>query len=254
MQIIRARARAGHPWVFANDILDPPVAALKPGGTVEVLDSRGQFVGRGYANPHSLIAVRMLTGSRVEIDAEFFRERLRRAVALRERVLPGRRSYRLCAGEADGMGGLVLDRFGDVLVAQITTLGMESRRDALAEAIEDVVAPRGVVARDDASARGMEGLGGEARLWFGEVPERVVFEEAGVAMEADPWRGQKTGYFFDQADNRAFLRARASGARVLDLYSNTGAWALQALAGGAVEAVAVESSMPTASLDRKSVV
>jgi 23S rRNA (cytosine1962-C5)-methyltransferase len=248
---VRARVRPGHVWIFANDVLDPPVARLEPGQAVDVVDERGRPVGRGYANPHSLICIRLVARGPVDLESvDLWRDRLATAWAWRQRALPGRRSMRVCAGEADGLPGLVVDRYEDVLVAQITTFGMDRRRDLLRAALDAVFAPRGVVARDDASARVHEGLGGEANVWFGDVPAEVEFEESGVSLATDPLHGQKTGFFFDQAENRAFLRARAAGARVLDLYAHVGGWALAAMAGGAREAVAVDSSATAVALVR----
>jgi 23S rRNA (cytosine1962-C5)-methyltransferase len=242
---VRANVRPGHPWIFANEILDPPVAALPPGDAVEVADPKGRVVGRGYCNPHSLITIRLLTRGEADIDAVgFYRERLHAALALRERVLPGRRSMRLCAGEADGLPGLILDRYEDVVVAQITTLGMERRKEFLRRAVKDVIAPRGAYLRNDVGARALEGLPTENELWFGEVPDRVRFDENGIQLEANPREGQKTGFFFDQAENRRFAASRCTGATVLDVYAHVGAWALYALAAGATSATTIDASGP----------
>lgn len=243
MRIVKARVRPSHPWVFSNEVVDPPVAALIGGEAVEVWDPRGRRVGVGYANPRSLISIRLISREVVDLDAvELYRERLRAAVALRERLFPWRTAMRVCAGEADGLPGLILDRYGDVLVAQVTTLGMEQRRPLLEAAIRDVLAPTGVVSRDDVGLRAMEGLAGEARVWWGEVPDRVAFEENGVRFVADLLHGQKTGFFFDQAENRAWMAARSRDTRVLDVYAHLGGWALHALKGGARGAVTVDSS------------
>jgi 23S rRNA (cytosine1962-C5)-methyltransferase len=249
---VRARARPGHPWVFANEIVDPPVAALPPGEAVEVVDPSGRVLGRGYCNPHSLITIRLMTRGEADLDApKLYAERLAAARALRERVLPGRRSYRLCAGEADGLPGLLLDKYEDVLVAQITTLGMDRRKPLLETAIREALAPRGVVLRTDVGARALEGLEvGESAVWFGDVPGRVTFDENGVRFAADPLAGQKTGFFFDQAENRRFGAARCAGQRVLDVYAHTGAWALHALVAGATDAVAIDASAGACDLIR----
>ncbi len=247
---VRVRARPGHPWVFANDVLDPPVAALPLGDAVEVVDPTGRVLGRGYCNPHSLITIRIVTRGDSDIDSPaFYVERLTATLALRARVLPGRRSFRICAGEADGIPGLLLDRYGDIVVAQLTTLGMERRKDVLKEAIIAAFAPAGGVIRNDVGARALEGLPESANeVWFGEVPARVEFDENGVRFQADPLEGQKTGFFFDQADNRAFAASRCSGARVLDVYAHTGAWALHALVAGATDAVTIDASAPACAL------
>ena len=242
---VTVRARPGHPWVFANEIVDPPVASLPPGDQVEVVDPAGRLLGRAYANPQSLITLRFVARGAVDIDAPaLYVERLAEAVALRRRLLPSRRSYRVVAGEADGLPGFILDRYEDVVVAQITTLGMERRRHLLEAAVREVIAPRGAMLRNDVASRVLEGLEGDNAVWFGDVPDRVAFDENGVKLVADVREGQKTGFFFDQAENRRFLAERCDGARVLDLYAHSGAWALGALLHGASHALAVDVSGP----------
>ncbi len=243
MRTVVGRPRPGHPWIFANDVLDPPVGKLIPGEQVAVVDPNNKFLGHGYVNPRSLITVRLLTRTRADIDhVGFWVERLRDAAALRERVFPGRTALRVCAGEADHLGGLIIDRYDDVLVVQMTAFGVDCRADLVRAAIEEVFHPKGVVRRDDIAVRAYEGLGGEAHVWWGEVPERAPFEENGVKYAADLVGGQKTGFFFDQAENRAWMGARAKGATVLDLYAHLGGWALTALHHGATSATAVDVS------------
>lgn len=240
---VTARARPFHPWIFSNEVVDPPVVALPPGGAVEVVDPKGRFLGRGYANPRSLISIRLYAGPDEDVDSvELYVARLRRAADWRARVLPGRRSLRVCAGEADGLPGLIVDRFEDCLSVQITSLGMESRAALILEALRTVHAPAGIVAKNDVGLRALEGLDLESRVWWGEVPARVPFEENGVRYEADLIGGQKTGFFFDQADNRLFMASRVAGARVLDVYAHLGGWALTAMTHGAASAVAIDSS------------
>lgn len=243
MQLVTARSRPGHPWVFSNEVVSPPVAQLVPGGAVEVRDPAGKFLGRGYGNAHSLIAIRLYCGpADLPDDPALYVRRFREALQLRERVVPGRRSYRLCAGEADALPGVIVDRYDDVLSVQITTRGMEDRRPLLRAALEEVVAPRGVVFRGDVPLREFEGLPLDKGVWWGEVPARVPFEENGVRFEADLVDGQKTGFFFDQAENRAFLASRCAGADVLDVYAHLGGWALVAMTHGAASAATIESS------------
>jgi 23S rRNA (cytosine1962-C5)-methyltransferase len=229
--------------VFSNEILDPPVASLPPGAQVEVADARGKVFARAYANPHSLIALRIVSRTSEDLDTLApWLARVRAAAELRARVLPGRRSLRVIAGEADHLPGLLVDRYEDVLVAQITTLGMEQRKDLLRAALEEVLAPRGVVLRNDVGPRALEGLSQENAVWWGEVPDRVAFEENGVKLLADVKEGQKTGFFFDQATNRAFGHPLCKDAEVLDVYAHTGAWALGALLHGARRATTIDIS------------
>lgn len=243
------RVRAGHPWVFSNEI-DGDVAALPAGGAVEVRDADGRFLGRGYANPASLISVRIVTRDRNAHpdDPRLYTEALRRALAWRERLLPGRASCRLVASEGDGLPGLVIDRYSDVLAVQVTTLGMETRLPLLEGAVREVFGPRGAWLRNDGGLRALEGLPLESREWFGEVPDQVPFEENGVQLVADVRSGQKTGFFFDQAENRAFAARVCAGLDVADVYANTGAWGLAALRAGAASATAVEVNPATCAI------
>lgn len=237
------RVRGGHPWVFANEI-DGDVAGLPLGGGVDVVDARGDLVGRGYANPRSLIAVRLLSrtaGAAID-DAGWFADRVRAAAQRRERSVPGRRSLRVVHGEADDLPGLVVDRYEDVLVVQIGTLGMHVRREALAAALREVFPGASAVVRGDGPARALEGLEPESAPWFGDPPGEVDIEENGVRFRVSVLDGQKTGHFFDQADNRAFAGARCAGLDVLDVYANGGGFGLYALAGGARRVLAVDRS------------
>jgi len=235
------RVASGHPWVFSNEI-DGDVSALPAGGVVDVTDSKGRFLGRGYANPASLITVRLLSKRRKEdIDhPAFYAQRLREALSLRQDVYPGRESLRLVFGEADRLPGLVVDRYDDVLSVQITTLGMEARKEQLAEALTQVLSPRGVVLRNDARVRDLEGLPRQNEAWFGDVPDVVTFDEAGLRFTTPPLGGQKTGHFFDQYDNKRAAAPLCRGRTVLDVYANTGGWALHALQAGATHATTVD--------------
>jgi 23S rRNA (cytosine1962-C5)-methyltransferase len=243
------RVRAGHPWIFSNEIdrltADPPDGSL-----VEVADHRGAFLGIAYLNRHSLIAARLLTRGRDEIDVEFFVRRLERAKRLRsgldggtEAATGGRTDARReVYGEGDQLPGLVVDRYGDWLAVQILTLGMEARADEIREALERVYAPRGVVRIADSPLRTLEGLPLERGIWWGEVPESIEVTVEGFRVEADLLRGQKTGLFLDQRRNRRLAESRARGRRTLDLFAYQGEWLLHALRGDASEAVGVDSS------------
>jgi 23S rRNA (cytosine1962-C5)-methyltransferase len=237
------RVRGGHPWIFSNEVerLD---GAPAPGDLVEVTDARGAFLGRAYYNPQSLIAARLLTRGRDEVDAALFVKRLERALRLREAVLPGERAVRVVYGESDQLPGLVVDRYGDHLAVQVLTLGMEARQEMVRESLERVFAPRGVVRVADSPLRALEGLPLERGVWWGEVPERVEVELEGFGLEADLLHGQKTGLFLDQRLNRRVAESRAAGRRVLDLFCYQGEWALHAARGGAESVLAVDSSAP----------
>lgn len=237
------RVRAGHPWVFSNEI-----GALEgepaDGDLVEVADFRGAFLGIATFNRHSLICGRILTRGRDPIDADFFVRRLERALRFRERVLPGERTLRLVHGEGDLLPGLVVDRYQDVLAVEVLTLGMERRQDLVREALDRVLAPRGVVRVADVPLRALEGLPLERGVWWGEVPERFEVALEGFTVEVSPLTGQKTGLFLDQRLNRRRAEAYARDRRVLDLYCYQGEWALHAARGGAASVLAVDSSEP----------
>lgn len=250
------RLRAGHLWVFSNEVdtAATPLTAFEPGALVQVQDSRNQFVGRAYVNPATLISARILSRLPSQpIDARFFDERLRRAAALRERLHP-RPYWRWVYGESDGLPGLVLDRFGDLVVGQVATLGMERLKGEVEAAVRRVLDPRVFVWKNDSGARALEGLDASFEVCWGDAPESVEVVETladgrdlrhGAALAA----GQKTGWFYDQAANRAALpRFLPRGARVLDVCSYAGAWGVTALAAGASSATCVDASQ--AALDR----
>ena len=242
--------RAGHPWIFSNEVAEVE-GAPNDGDVVDVVDSRGAFLGRAYYNRRSLICARILTRGRDEIDLDLFVRRLERALEFRRAVAPDVEALRLVHGEADQLPGLVVDRNRDYLSVQLLTLGMEARSDLVRQAIERVLAPRGVVRVADSPMRKLEGLPLERGIWWGEVPDRVELSENGFQIEADLLQGQKTGLFLDQRENRKLAEARAADRRVLDLFSYQGEWALHAVRGGAREVLAVDSSAPALAAARR---
>lgn len=239
------RVRSGHPWVFSNE-LDCDVSALPSGGLVTLTTANGKFIGHGYANPKSLIAIRLLSRNRSAdiATSAFFASRLRHAVALRASLYPGRTAYRLVNAESDGLPGLIIDRFNDVLSVQITTLGMDHLKNPLKEAIVEVLQPKGAVFRNDSPMRTLEGLPTEKGIWFGTIPDFIDIDEFGVTFRVHVLGGQKTGHFFDQADNRHFAGKLCNNMKVLDVYSNSGGWGLHALKHGASEVIFVDKQEP----------
>jgi 23S rRNA (cytosine1962-C5)-methyltransferase len=241
------RLRAGHLWVFSNevDVERTPLTGFEPGEPVEVQDSRGAPLGAGYVNPHSLICARLVSRDAARpLDGDLLRSRLRRALALRETLFPGRPFYRLVFGEGDGLPGLVADRFGDVVVAQITTAGMERLRGEVVMALAELLEPRAVLLRNDTASRTLEGLERYVEPALGTVPERVEIEENGARFEVPIREGQKTGWFYDHRVNRERTRPYVRDRRVLDLFSYVGGWGVQAAVAGAREVVCVDSSAP----------
>jgi 23S rRNA (cytosine1962-C5)-methyltransferase len=235
------RLLLGHPWVFSNEIASD-LGTYEPGSLVDVYTHGGTFVGRGYINPRSLITVRILSPRREVIDSDFFHARLAAALQRRERLFPGVQSYRLVYSEGDLLPGLIVDRYQDHLVLQTLTLGMELRTEAICEALERLMQPQAIVARNDVGIRSLEGLPQEKKVLRGNLQTAVEVWEGDLRFRVDPWEGQKTGFYLDQRENRCTLQPLLAGERVLDAFCYTGAWALHAARAGAREVVAVDES------------
>ena len=248
----RAKARDGSPWIFSNEIrMDQAAKALTPGSVVNVRGEDGRAFGTGYFNPKSLIAVRLLSADcDAMVDIAFFAKRLKHARALRDAIYD-RPFYRLCHAEGDGLPGLVIDRFDDTLTVQIGTAGMERQVEAIAQALQEIVAPKTIVLRNDAPSRALEGLEAYVRTLKGEG-RRIAVEENGARYIADLTEGQKTGWYYDQRDNRAFIAKLAKGKSVLDAYSYTGGFGILAAKAGAREVVCLDSSAPALALAEES--
>lgn len=234
------RVLRGHPWVFSNELQEIP-AALAPGEIVDVLDFSGRFVGRGYINPHTLIAVRILTRNREEIDAAFLFQRITAARDLRTRLGFGE-SFRAVYSEGDGLPGLIVDKYSDILVVQSLTAGIERLLDIVITVLQEVYSPRAIILKNDTASREIEGLTQEKRVAFGVVPVSVLIEESGIQYKVDVLEGQKTGFFFDQRENRQALKDLVRGRRTLDCFCYLGAWALNAARFGASEVLGIDSS------------
>jgi len=244
------RLRAGHLWVFSNEIdtAATPLASFVPGEQVRLVSERGQALGVAYLNPSTLIAARVLARDTDRpVGVAWLMARLRRALALRESFAQSPH-YRWVFGEADGLPGLVLDRYGDLVVGQIGTLGMETLRPAAEAAIREVLSPAALLWKNDSAARRLEGLPELVVSAWGEVPARALVQETledgrRLSFTVNLGEGQKTGWFFDQTFNRSLLsRFLARGARVLDVCCYAGGWATTAAAAGAREVSAVDSS------------
>lgn len=236
------RVRHGHPWVFSNEIaMDAAARALPPGGIVRLVAASGEELGLASFNPRTLIAARMLgRDPAVAIDAAFVRDRLAAALVLRERLYPGG-FYRLVHAEADGLPGCVIDRYGDVLAVQLNTAGAEHLRALLLATLGEMLSPRAIVLRNDAPARRLEGLD-ESVETIGAIGGETPVEENAARFLADLGGGQKTGWFFDQRENRARVAALAGGARVLDAYCYAGGFGVLAACRGAGEVTLLDRS------------
>jgi 23S rRNA (cytosine1962-C5)-methyltransferase len=239
-----ARLRAGHVWVFSNevDVARSPLGGFEPGEIAAIVDHRGKPIGIGYVNPNSLIAARLVVrGVEHALDKSLIVHRLNVALALREKLY-AEPYYRLVFGESDGLPGLVLDRFGDVVVGQIATAGMERLKVSITKAVVQVLKPRQLWWKNDASIRALEHLPEYADLGYGDYGAQPVVREGGLEFALDPVGGQKTGWFYDQRDNRDRLARFVEGKRVLDVFSYLGAWGLRAAAYGAREVDCVDAS------------
>jgi 23S rRNA (cytosine1962-C5)-methyltransferase len=247
------RAAMGHPWVYSNEAqMDAAAKSLPPGTVVKIASAGGEMLGCAFFNPHSLICGRFLSRDpNAEVGAAFLAARLKSALALRD-TLYTRPFYRLVHSEGDALPGLVLDRFGDVAVCQINAAGMERLSDELLAALDDVIAPRAVVFRNDSAVRELEGLERTVKVVKGEVTPPIELEEDGARFLADPLSGQKTGWFFDQRDNRGFMAALAKGRSVADFYTHTGGFAVRAALAGAKSVTGFDSSEPALDLAAKS--
>jgi 23S rRNA (cytosine1962-C5)-methyltransferase len=243
------RAEAGHPWIYSNEIaMDAVAKALAPGTLVTVRRSDERPLGVAIFNPHTLLAARLLDRDPARpIGRRFFVRHLERALRLRERLYRAP-YYRLVHAEADGLPSLVIDRFGAVVVVQANAAGMDRLLPVVLDALQRVLAPEAIILRNDSPARALEGLPTETRVVAGRIDGPVSLEENGVVFEADVLAGQKTGWFYDQRDNRTFVAGLAGGARVLDLYCYSGGFAIAAASAGAESVTGIDRSEPALAL------
>jgi len=222
--------QSGHLWIFSGALQQPP-HWIEPGGLVDVKSSTGQFVARGYYNPRTDIAIRLLTRNIDQtIDEDFLRKRIRRAVDLRKVFDTDKtNTYRLINSEGDGLPGLIVDRYAEILVAQIHTAGMERMRSQIIAALLDETDTRGILLRNDSQSRRREGLElEEPQVATGGVPIQVTVRENNVLFLVDPWQGQKTGFFLDQRDKREAVRKYSQAKRVLNCFSYSGSFSVYA--------------------------
>jgi 23S rRNA (cytosine1962-C5)-methyltransferase len=243
------RAAAGHPWIYSNEIvMDAEAKALQPGSVATVVNDGGEALGIALFNPHSLIAARLLSrDATVRVDRNFLAGRLCAALGLRE-AFHAEPFYRLVHAEADGLPGLIVDRYGDHLVLQPNSAGMDLLRDEIVAVLGDMLAPLSIIVRGDSPVRRLEGLDDRVET-IGTAPEEpVALVENDVTYLADIAAGQKTGWFYDQRDNRAFMALLAGGLDVLDVYAHSGGFGLAAAKGEAASVTMVDRSGPALDL------
>jgi 23S rRNA (cytosine1962-C5)-methyltransferase len=233
----------GHPWVFSGAVAKIE-GDVSPGDVGEVYSKEGQFLGIGHLNPHSQIILRLLTQKKEPINIQFFKERFSQAAVLRETWLRGKtNAYRMVNGEGDFLPGLIVDRYGETFVLQSLTAGMEGLKGALTDLLVNDFLPESVYERSDVATRREEGLREVSGLLYGkEVADHVEIEEYGCRFGVDVKRGQKTGFYLDQRENRYSLKELSQGKKVLDCFSYTGAFSIYGGLGGAREVTLIDSS------------
>ncbi len=246
------RVRAGHPWVFSNEVeMSADAKALEPGMPVTLVDASGAPAGTALFNPKPLISARMMTPEPdAVLNTDWIAARFERALALRERLFDAP-WYRLIHAEADGMPGLIVDRYGDICALQLNTAGMDRLADGIVTALRRTVSPKGIVIQRDGAARRLEGLEDAPVEILGDVPSPAPVMENGMPFLADLAGGQKTGWFFDHRENRARSALLAKGRTVLDCYSYLGGFGLQAAAAGASNVLCVDRSQSALDLSRQ---
>ena len=229
-----------HPWIFRSDIYRIEGSFL-PGDIVDIASSKGRFLARGFYNPNSQIALRIMTYREEPIGREFIFRRVHEAVEYR-RTFADMQSCRLIFAESDRLPALIVDAFGDVLVLQCLALGMERFKHDIVDALIEEMSPRGIWERNDVPVRRLEGMEMFTGLLYGEVPDKVEMIENGVRFLVDVKEGQKTGFFLDQKENRAAIRPFVKGRTVLDCFTHTGSFALHAGIYGAENVTGVDIS------------
>lgn len=246
------RVKAGSPWVFSNEIeMSQETKNLPDGSLVRLYDSNDSFSGVGTFNAHSLISFRkMANDAETVIDASFFAKRLRRSIALRD-ALVNSPFYRLVHSEGDGLPGLIIDRFDDIVACQLNTAGTNALKEEIVAAVDEVLKPSCIVLRAESAARSLEGLDPLYEIAKGTLPDVVPVRENGIYFFADLKEGQKTGWFYDQRENRSFVGRLAPNRRVIDFYTYAGGFALHMGIGHAREIIGVDRSESALALAQK---
>ncbi|QFS85838.1 class I SAM-dependent rRNA methyltransferase [Marinobacter sp. KM021] len=238
------RLRAGHLWVYSNEVdtQRSPLPGFEPGAQVQVRASNDKPMGVAFVNPHALICGRLISRDADHgMTPKRLTDRMEAALSLRERLFD-KPFYRWVFGDSDGLSGLVVDRFGDVVVVQISTAGMEQMKDAIVRAVQRLAHSRVIVLKNDGKMRKVEGLDTYVEFAHGPEADTVLVEENGARFEVPLAGGQKTGWFYDHRMNRQRLQAYAPGKKVLDVFSYVGGWGIQAACAGASQVTCVDAS------------
>jgi len=246
VHVVRKKSRGQHAWVFSNEVTgtegNPGL-----GDTVQVFD-RKRLLGSGIYNPHSLIRVRLYSEQNEELDTAFLRRRIEAALAYRRTMLPGENDFRLTYGESDRVPGLVIDKYGSHFVVQTYALGLDMRHDLVVAALREVFEVASVIEKNDFRLRDPEGLPRRTGVLFGTPEPRTVISESGARFYVDVAGGQKTGYYFDHRLTRRKVKQLSAGRKVLDVFSYTGSFAINAVLGGAESVLAVDASAAAATI------
>ena len=236
------RLSTGHLWVFDNEIKGIE-GSYENGDIICVIDGKGRFIGKGFINDHSTITIRLLTFSDEEVNRNFFKRRIENA--LRHRLALGWSqddSFRIVSSEADFLPGLIVDKYGDTLSIQFTTLGMDRLKDQIVDILKEIFSPEAIIERSDIEVRTKEGLKLRKEVLYGSIEGKKLLKQDGISFSIDLLEGHKTGFYLDQRENRQVIKPFVAGKKVLDCFSYTGAFALYAAYYGAKKVVAVEDS------------
>ncbi|WP_203471569.1 class I SAM-dependent rRNA methyltransferase [Dissulfurispira thermophila] len=244
-----SRILSGHLWIFSNELMSSP-KNYQPGSLVRVYDNKNIFIGIGYINPHSLITIRLLTRKMEDINHNFFRKHIINAINYRKRFLLDTNSFRVIYSEGDFLPGLIVDKYGECLVMQFLTLGMEMMKDMIIDVMNEILSPSVIVLRNDSQGRVLEGLPLEKKIIKGSLDSIPIINEGEILIEINPLLGQKTGFFLDQRENRLALRNYIKGGEGLDLFCYSGAWGLQLAQNGAFVTCVDESEVALSNAKR----
>ena len=244
------RIKSGHQWIFSNEIKNI-LGKPQIGEIIECYDSSNNLIGIGFYNPHSLIAFRLISKKNEIVDTKFWQERIIKAYKLRQQLYPNQNSFRVVYGESDDISGFVLDKYEDFCVAQFISAGADKNKHDILEAVQDVINPKGIVIRNDSYLRKLENLTVETEIYSGKIPDDILITENDIKYYVDIKTGQKTGFFFDQRDNRKLFQKYCKDKKVLDCFTHTGSFGINALKGGAKEVVFVDSSRPALEIANK---
>ncbi len=244
------KLRGKYPWIYANEITGKS-GDIADVDVVTVISASGADLGTAYFYRHSLIQARILAWNEIEITIDFFVNKIKTALAKRTSLYPSLRSYRLIYGESDGLPGLIADKYDNLIVIELNTQGMYQFKQEITDALRSVLSPKTVLLQNNSSSLAYEKLADETTVLFGKEPQPVVIDEFGVKFLVDPVKGQKTGFFMDQKENRRTFGSYAQGKKTLDTFAYSGAWGMHALKNGALSCTFVDSSQQACDLIRE---